>query len=370
MIESLDSADVKRNQFFERFVNDLEVALISPNSSIWVIDRINYVFVKLRRLIKNHSELNNKEFQWKIFADICKILNSINSKFFVWNFHNSISNTSLEKYKNMTLWEQFCDVAYGKFWDFDYDCKWWDCAKYTLSFYIFFELLKEAWLDLEVSIYRLKNIDDIFLWMNSFRHSWLLINFQWKDYMLDYTWINDVFSKTNTPVIQSVDSLLDSVKRNENIRKLNVTDFWNLDCFRSKKCEKSVSREDSDNLFVYFSNVEDFLEDVKNYPSPKRISFVELNSEWKSTRFSYWFFWEWVCIEINNDEFFYFLKNDAQIDRKSSKFFESFVENIEFVVYTNDEKENVSEKSRNGLLRLLKKIENDINFDCLISIYC
>jgi hypothetical protein len=360
----------KEEQYLLRFIKNLWDALVRPKSFRDVVTWIDYVFLKLIRLIKIHSENYNAiEFQKKIFCDICKILNSFNDKFYVWNFHNSISKTSLEKYINMSLWEQFYDVAYGKIWDFDYNCNGWNCTKYTLSFYNFFDALRKVWLDLKISIFRLKNIDDVFLWMMSWRHSWLLINFQWEDYILDYKWINNDFSKTDSPVIQTVDWLLDSVKNREELKNIWVTDFSELDLLRINNLKKKNSRENWSDLIVYFDNVEAFLEDVKKYPCPQRISFVENYLEWGSMLYSYWFFRGWVFIETNEVEKFYYLKDDVQLKLENEDFLESFIENIG---YCEDVSWNcfwLTIKDREMLLCLMNKIKYDICLDSLISMY-
>ena len=356
-----DIIEKRRDQNIDRFCKNLMDTLFYPKSSQDVITWIDDVFLKLRRFVRNQSTLHqDPEFQRKVFIDVCRFLNALNCNFNVRKFHNTIPNISLDEYKNMTLWEQFFNNAYEDYREFDYDCKWWSCSYWTLSLYKFFDALREVWLDIKISIYRLKNTDDNFVGVMSMRHAWLVINFQWVDYMIDYEWINDVFSRC---LIQPVDSL------KKEIMKFWISDVENLDALKMKNWEKYTSREDKDSMLIHFKNTEDFLDDVKKYPELKKISFITHKLKgWEPTRLDYEFFNWWVYIEIDEYQRYFLLRQDAILRRDKKEFLKSIAENIEAV---KDEywTKKYTQADKEELLMLLWMVENDINLDTVILEY-
>ena len=356
----LDEIERRRGIYLDRFCKDLMDALFYAKSSQDVINWIDNISLKLKRIIKQQTRLdNNKLLQAQIFADICMFLNALNWNFCVRKFHNSISKTPMEEYKKMSLWEQFFNNAYEENREFDYDCKWWSCSNWTLSLYNFFNALREAWLDIKISIYRLKNTDDNFVWVSSMRHAWLVINFQWIDYMIDYEGLNDVFSWC---LIQPVDRL------KSEIQKFWIKDVHNLDALKIQNREKN-SRRDNDEMLIHFNNVGDFLDDVKRYPELKKISFItDKLRGWEPTRLDYEFFWWWVYIEVDEYQRIFFLKKDAIIEKDKTKFLKSLTENIDYVKDEYWEKK-YTQADKEELDMLLRMVENDINLDYVMSEY-
>ena len=389
MRETLQSNNVeeKRNQYLNRFCLDLMNAIKNPKSSQDVITWIDDVFTKLRRFVRNNSKIkptqdklkwidklfmkirefiwekpeikNNVEFQKNVFIDICHFLNGLNGNFEVRKFHNSISKTPIEKYKDMTLWEQFYNNAFGE-WNFEFDCKWWSCSNWTLSLYKFFDALREAGLDIKISIYRLKNTEDDFVWMQSMRHSWLVINFRWVDYMIDYEWINDAFSWN---LIQSVNRLKDEVK------KFWIKNTKPLDDLKMENRNRYNSRNNNDSMLIHFKNDKDFFDDVKAYPPLKKISFINYQlKKWEPTRLCYQFFNGWIFVEVDNYYRYFILKKDAQLKRDKKEFFNSLVENSELImdeVWTK----KITQEDKEELANLLRMIEGVIELDYVISEY-
>ena len=355
-----DDIGKRRDLYIDRFCKDLMNALFYPKSSQDVITWIDNIFTKLKRLLRNQSKIqNNDEFQKNFFVDTCQFLNALNWNFHVRKFHNSISKTSLDEYKNMTLWEQFYNNAYEEHREFDYDCKWWSCTNRTISLYKFFDALREAGLDIKISIYRLKNNDDNFVGVASMRHSWLVINFRGVDYMVDYEWINDIFSGC---LIQSINSL------EKEIRRFWIKDTKNLDALKFENWKKYTSRKDK-NILIHFDNTESFLKDIEEYPRLKKISFIthELNN-WEPTRLDYEFFNWWVYVEVNDYQRVFILKKDAVLKKDKKEFLKSLVDNVESVRSEYWERK-VKNPDKEELSKLLKMIENDINLDTVVSEY-
>lgn len=362
MRESLaqDELDKRRDKNIDKFCRNLMDALLYPKSSQDVINWIDDIFIKLKRLIANQSKIDHPEFQRKIFVDTCKFLNALNSNFEVRKFHNSISRTPIEEYNKMSLWEQFFNNAYQDRWNFEYDCKGWSCSYWTLSLYKFFHALRESGLDIKLSIYRLKNTNDEFVWVVSMRHSWLVINFQGFDYMIDYEWINDEFSWC---LIQAVNSL------KKEIEKYGIKDTDKLDDLKMINREKNSSRSKNNSMLVHFKNTEDFIEDVKRYPELKKISFITRKLRGgEPTRLDYEFFKKWVYIEVDDYQRIFILKDDAVLKKDKKEFLKSLAENIESV---KDEfwDKKYSQLDKEELNLLLGLIENDINLDSVISEY-
>ena len=356
----LDEIEKRRDNNLNRFCKDLMNTLFYAKSSQDVVTWIDDISLKLKKFIKQQTRIdNNKTFQAQMFIDICTFLNALNGNFRVRKFHNSISKTSIEDYKNMSLWEQFFNNAYEENREFNYDCKWWSCTNWTLSLYNFFNALREAWLDIKISIYRLKNTDDNFVWVVSMRHAWLVINFQWVDYMIDYEGINDAFSWC---LIQSVDRL------KSEIQKFWIKDVHNLDALKIQNWKKNNIR-DNDQMLIHFDNIDDFLDDVKKYPELKKISFITTKlKNWEPTRLDYEFFNWWVYIEVDEYQRIFFLKKDAIIEKDKTKFLKSLTENIDYVKDEYWEKK-FTQADKEELDMLLWMVENDINLDYVMSEY-
>jgi hypothetical protein len=362
MRETLQINDIgnRRERFKNIFCRDLMNTLFYPRSSQNVITWIDNIFTKLRRFIRNQSKIsNNDEFQKNVFIDVCTFLNSLNSNFSVRKVHNTISKTSIDEYKDMTLWEQFYNNTYEEIRDFDYDCKWWSCSYRTLTLFKFFDALREAGLDIKLSMYRLKNTDDNFVGLVSWRHSWVVVNFRWVDYMIDYEWINDIFSWR---LIQSVNVL------KYDVRNFGINDSEKLDELKIENRRKSSSREKGVNL-VHFKTTEDFLEDVKNFPELRKISFItyELKA-WEPTRLDYQFFNWGVYIEVDDYQRVFVLKKDVNLKKDKNWFMKSLVDNVEVVKDEYWEK-RVSQADKEELAMLLWMVEKDINLDVVISEY-
>jgi hypothetical protein len=64
----------------------------------------------------------------------------------------------------------------------------WSCSYWTVLLYNFFNKLKEAWLDLDIKLFRYKNLDDKIVGKPMMRHSWLIVKFQWEEYFVDHEW--------------------------------------------------------------------------------------------------------------------------------------------------------------------------------------
>lgn len=363
MRESLqpDIIEKRRDEYIDRFCRDLMDTLLHPQSPQDVTTWIDNIFLKLRRFIRNQAKIqNNDEFQKKVFKDICMFLNSLHSNFAIRRFHNSISKTTIDKYKEMTLWEQFFNNVYHNFWNFNYECRGWSCSNRTLTLYKFFDALREAGLDIKLSIYRLKETDDNYAGIKSMRHAWLVINFRGLDYMIDYEWYNDVFSKR---LIQSVNTL------KEDIEKTWIKDVDELDDLKIENRKKYTSRENNGSKLIHFNNVEDFFLDVKKYPELKNMSFNTLKlNNWEPTRLSY-IFYDWlVYVEINEYRRYFILKEDAILKKDRKEFFKSIVDNMELVM---DEiwTKKITQADKEELLMLLWMVENEIDFDVVISEY-
>ena len=356
----LDEIEKRRDNNLNRFCKDLMNTLFYAKSSQDVVTWIDDISLKLKKFIKQQTRIdNNKTFQAQMFIDICTFLNALNGNFRVRKFHNSISKTSIEDYKNMSLWEQFFNNAYEENREFNYDCKWWSCTNWTLSLYNFFNALREAWLDIKISIYRLKNTDDNFVWVVSMRHAWLVINFQWVDYMIDYEGINDAFSWC---LIQSVDRL------KSEIQKFWIKDVHNLDALKIQNWKKNNIR-DNDQMLIHFDNIDDFLDDVKKYPELKKISFITTKlKNWEPTRLDYEFFNWWVYIEVDEYQRIFFLKKDAVLEKDKTKFLKSLSENIDWIQDEYWEKK-FTQADKEELDMLLWMVENDINLDYVMSEY-
>ena len=191
------------------------------------------------------------------------------------------------------------------------------------------------------------------------RHAWLVINFQWVDYMIDYEGINDAFSWC---LIQSVDRL------KSEIQKFWIKDVHNLDALKIQNWKKNNIR-DNDQMLIHFDNIDDFLDDVKKYPELKKISFITTKlKNWEPTRLDYEFFNWWVYIEVDEYQRIFFLKKDAVLEKDKTKFLKSLSENIDWVQDEYWEKK-FTQADKEELDMLLWMVENDINLDYVMSEY-
>ena len=350
----------KRKKFTNKFFTDLCEAIITPKSAKDVINWIDKIFLKLQRLIKGQQKNQpNNEFQKEIFIDTCSFIEGLEWNFQIRNIHNSIPNISIEEYRKLSLWWQVYNNIYKEQRDFDYNCKWASCSHRIITLYEFFNALKKAWLNIDISIYRFNNLTDDICWCASGRHAWLVLHFFWNDYMIDYNWMNEIFSGRT---IQSVNSLKECAK----------IIWWNknriFDWLKKQYREINQWRK-KDTIIAHYSSLEPFLDDDKKYPSLRRISFVTPDYiPWKLTRLDYEFFFCWLYIEIWDYQRFFLFKERKTFEGEKEHLFDFIVENIDNV---NDEywKRKVNEKDKEEVRKLLNIVKNDVNFDVLMDEY-
>ena len=198
----------KRKEIFYKFNEEILKLLDSSDNTEYLWEWFDRLFLKLLRLIKYSNDRNQEtkselsqdtnnllrrfvsfvkndannqrrnainskiiDEQKYFFCDIRELLKTLQNGYYFTKIHNSIWHTSLEEYKGKTLGEQMMHNMYGRERWLDKSCEGGSCSYWTVLLYNFFEKLKEAWLDVDIKIYRFKNLEDEIIGERSLRHS-------------------------------------------------------------------------------------------------------------------------------------------------------------------------------------------------------
>lgn len=370
-----------RDWHTNRFLFQLMKTLNSPKSQEDVSEWIDKIVSNLQEFIEKRAKNihSSPEFQKQTFEDVCAFLNSLTHNFKIKKFHNSIPKTTLKDYKNKTIWEQFIHNAYKYDWEFDTDCKGWNCSYWTISLFQFFKALKKAGLNIDIKIFRFKNMYDNFAWILSLRHSWLIINFDGKDYLCDYDGLNFVYGEWNS-MIQPLDDLRDQIaiyatalamEENQNTASSKIwktIDVNAIDEFDNKFQEIQHSRSETYTKSLFFNSEDHFIKDVEKYPWPQRVMFyspIPKDGEYPKIEIE---FLPWGINFLTNstNETLYALKEDAVLDPNPENFFQSLVSQLKYVKIGETIRE-IREEEQDYLLTNLEAIKNDLNLSLLVK---
>lgn len=368
----------KRVKTFSRLNLEEVDVLKSSDNSEYIAKEFDRIFLKLQRLISHSNNKNNaikseieagtnnliKKFlnylkwktlprkisdeQWTFFYDICTFINFFDWDTYFSKIHNSIPKTSIREFNEKSIWDQFFQMSYWREWWLKWMPEWWNCTYRTLLLYNFFNKLKEAGLDLDIKLFRYKNLDDTIVNFPSMRHSWLIVTFQWEDYFVDHEGIQ--IDWTREPIARKLQPYVDIAKagKNEEIEKL----FENF---------KHENMQETDKV-IFFDNTEDFLKHVEEYPSYQRVIFYLPRWEWeKPDKINYEFGRNCVWIAVNWHWHTYYLK-----DNNISK--ENFPANIvNKLAYEKDKDwtHPITEQSKRMFRDFFSMITDKINIDRL-----
>lgn len=346
-----DSKKAKYQIYTDNISHEIGETIINPDSHI--IQKINNIINKSIRFISK-NDIKKPETQKEVFEQIISFFNNIFSDIEIKKFYNNIPKTDLQSYSKKTLWEKFMHNIYGKQRKLFYKdiIEWGDCYYWTVLFKEFFDKLEKIWMNIQTNIFLYDN-----KWWG---HAWVTINFQWKDYIIDISWFNANFGDL---VIQSIDDL--NKKSESNL-------FDNFSCEKIKQYKKQKSKKHK-NEIIFFSNIQDFVENV----SKKEISnaVVEFNPNLdgessKNIRFD--FYPNKILLTIDNAEHTFKSKNPKTIPNiTNEKFFDYFISNIAYISSKDKTKntpfKNLEEKTI--LVKYLSIIRNKINISKLRQIY-
>jgi len=328
----------KRGKHFHTLNMEEVNVLRSSEDAEYIAKEFDRIFLKLQRLISYQTLKNNdikskldedtnnliKKFlnyvKWKalprkikdeqsaFFQDICRFINFFDWDSYFTKIHNSVAKTTLKEYNDKTVWEQFFQISYWREWK-EWMPEWWSCSYWTVLLYNFFNKLKEAWLDLDIKLFRYKNLDDkIANNFPSMRHSWLVVTFQWEDYFVDHEGIE---LDKNEPIARKLQPYIDLAKnelKDDNIAKF----FENFKHENMKETDK----------IIFFDNVNDLISHVEEFPEYKRIAFYIEWEDWeKPDKLTYEFIKNWIWVAVNRSRHIFYLW-DNNISR------EWFPENI------------------------------------------
>ena len=327
----------KRYKHFHTLNMEEVNVLRSSSDPEFLAGEFDKIFLKLQRLIsystnknlneksKLEEETNNllRKFlnymKWKIidrksndeqrtiFNDICWFINFFDWDSYFSRVHNSLAKTTLKEYNNKSIWEQFFQTSYWRGWE-NWIAEGWSCSYWTVLLYNFFNKLKESGLNMEIKLFRYKNLDDKIIDFPSMRHSWLVITFQWEDYFVDYEWIE---INEREPIVKKIQPYINLAKNK--LKNDKIANFFeNFKYGNMKETDK----------VIFFDNVNDLISHVEEFPEYKRIAFYIKYEDWKKPyKLTYEFIENWIWIGINKSRHIFYLW-DNNISR------EWFPENI------------------------------------------
>lgn len=373
----------KRRKFFSSFNHEIVDLLYSSDNPEYLAKKFDKFFLKLLRLIKysndrnreNESELSqdtnnllmrflnfirnytkNKAIQWKIaneqkyfFNDIREFLNAFQTDTYFTKVHNSIWPTSLEEYKDKSIGEEMFQNVYGRERWLENSCEGGSCSYRTVLLYKFFEKLKEAWLDIDIKIYRFKNLEDMILGNPSWRHCGLAVNFQWKDYLVGCEWI---FWTDDWKMIKSINHYIDTYDDDGSGKEV------------LKNFKKWKQKETGQTIF--FDNINEFLKHVDEFPEYKKISlYVKIDDRVFPVKFDYTFSDNGVRIGLDDRKKDYIL-SDNELSKED--FIKNFMEKI-WIIRDTYWLHYITEHERNDLKMYMNIVKDKIDTDKLHQAY-
>ena len=294
----------KRQEYKVRFNNLLEEILNNARSTKDIADGFNRIFDMIQRLIKySPQEKLGEKAQSKIFTDISNFINQIDENHNFPYVFNTFPKTSIKDYCNKTVWEQFSQLAWLKNQDNDLMPEWWSCSYRTLMLYNILSKLKEAWLDLEIKFFRAKNKDKGINQLDEMWHSWLVVNFKGKDYLVDWGEHNCIIKNVNNfqnndiIFLDSLEDFQDNLSKFTIHKKIAFWLYWGLDM-------KSDWWQENIKTYIDFSFIEWWFEIVVAnelytfYLDTSKI-FIKFDNNW------YNFYY-------NHDNYFEHLKSPSE----------------------------------------------------------
>lgn len=298
------------NKYFISFNKDIYSIFCNSGDKEVAAEEIDKIFKKFLRFINYINQTNKETFeakQEKIFRDICTFINSLdNNHEFFRKIYNSIPNITQNDYSKQTIWKQLLQSIYPHNLNLRNAWDGVSCSYRTIMLYDFFMQLKEAWLNIEVILFRFNELDVKFLWFPNMRHSWILIKFQWKNYIADFSWIalNNWWG-----MVSSIDEMME---RSEELKKeLSFFLFWN--------------QKNSDKV-TFFNDKEGFLKHIENFPEYQRISFRVLAKNNNFLKISLDFYEQEIVLKVWNNKFTYNIENYESL--KSDNFLDFFINNV------------------------------------------
>lgn len=136
---------------------------------------------------------SDPDTQAHCFTTISYILNNLCNQTNIKKFYNTAPSTSLREYSKKNHADQLLNNIYHNNRQRFYkdDIGWGNCHYRSVLFKNIFDLFQSQWLEIESKIVAHKNI-----WW----HSFVLVTFQWQQYIVDVWWIDMISKKTVTPV--------------------------------------------------------------------------------------------------------------------------------------------------------------------------
>jgi len=294
----------------------------------------------------NSKIMNEQKY---FFCDIRELLKTIQNGYYFTKIHNSIWPTSLEEYKDKTLGEQMMHNMYGRERWLDKSCEGGSCSYRTVLLYNFFEKLKEAWLDIDIKIYRFKNLEDEIIGERSLRHSGLIVTFQWRDYMVDYNWS---LYEENWEMVKSINHYINEYEDEPDSKNF----LKNFKKWKQKETEQ----------IIFFDNINEFLQHVKEFPEYKRISlYVKIEDRVFPVKFDYIFTENGVKIGLN-DKYKEYILSDNELDRED--FIKNFMKKV-WIIRDVYWLHYITDHERNDLKRCMDFVEDKIDTDKLYQNY-
>ena len=318
LLHSSDNPEYLAKEFDRIFLKLLRLIRYSSDRNKETKSQIhkdtNNLLKKFKNYVKNKAiDLKSMNEQEWFFRDICMFLNFFEWDSYFTKVHNGIWPTSLREYNNKSVWEQMFHNMYGRERWISKSCEGGSCSYWTILLYNFFNKLKEAWLDLDIKLFRYKNLEDKIIDFPAMRHSWLVITFQWEDYFVDHEGIE--LAQRKEPIARRIQPYVDVAKKD--IKNDEIKEF-----FENFKHE---NMKETDQV-IFFDDVDKFIDHVEEFPWYKKIAlYVKVEDRVDPVKFVYIFTDTWVQIWVNDRWYDYVLK-DNKLGRKD--FIKNFMKKI------------------------------------------
>ena len=238
------------------------------NPGVSIISR----YINKKLIDKIYIMKQSEFFKW-----ICDYLNALIDDPYCTKIHNSFPKTSLKDYSKLSIWNQIFHNIYPQHLWYSQSCDWWGCSYWTILFYHVFDTLRSAWFDIKISFFRFKWVWE-HVGIPNLRHSWLIINFQWIDYLVDYEWLNlNFFWTNNEKCVKSISELQECIRQYGEIfsridpKELEeISKYWKLKEYKQweEKWFDNLkfwwNRNSVEDEVSFFDNIDDFVKNTSD----------------------------------------------------------------------------------------------------------
>lgn len=311
---------------------------------------INHVFDTISRLLRTKKIITDDDF----FNQLIMIINFLYKKINVNYVFNTLNRSSLDDFNKKSIWMKVSSLIKKNNESFN----WCSCRHYALLFKHILDELENR-TKIWISNYLFIEKTD---WLN---HVWLVVSFNWKNYLLDSSFFNHRF-------IQGFDDLWEAYERMHELPNFHkdssdkdteaiLLDYKNNNTNYSKVCINSSD----DLIYIISSLTEDKWVLYANKNTFDDWNIIDKLIWW----ISFEFFWNWILF---SDFFFYYFNNDFNVENvdnlENENLLKELINNISYKIDAKWNRIWIFKFEKEYLIKRLLYFSDKIDYDYLRKI--